>query len=74
MTEHMTEQERLNARELELLQALRPEDIPNFADGARLFAEGRDVELQAWVDSQLRFLIDYIDEGMAEADAAQQGA
>lgn len=65
----MTEQEILNAREWELLQALKPEDIPHHADGARLLAEGRDVELQAWVDSQLRFLIDYIDEGMAEAEA-----
>ena len=70
----MTKQEFLNARERELLQALRPEDIPHHADGARLLAEGRKDELQAWVDSQLRFLIDYIDEGMAEADAAQQGA
>lgn len=74
MTEHMTEQELLNARERELLQALRPEDIPNFADGARLLAEGRDAELQAWVDSQLRFVLNYLREGMAEADAAQQGA
>ena len=70
----MTKQEILNARERELLQALRPEDIPPHADGARLLAEGRDAELQEWVDGQLRFLIDYIDEGMAEADAAQQGA
>ncbi len=70
----MTKQEILNARERELLQALRPEDIPHHADGARLLAEGRDAELQEWVDGQLRFLIDYIDEGMAEADAAQQGA
>ena len=70
----MTEQERLNARELELLQALKPEDIPNHADGARLLAEGRKDELQAWVDGQLRFILDYLREGMAEADAAQQGA
>ena len=69
----MTEQELLNARELELLKALKPEDIPNHADGARLLAEGRDAELQAWVDGQLRFLIDYLRDGMAEADAAQQG-
>ena len=69
MTEHMTEQERLNARELELLKALRPEDIPHHADGARLLAEGRDAELQEWVDSQLRFILDYLREGMAEAMA-----
>lgn len=69
MTEHMTEQERLNARELELLKALRPEDIPHHADGARLLAEGRDAELQEWVDSQLRFILDYLREGMAEAEA-----
>ena len=65
----MTEQEILNARELELLKAMKPEDIPNHADGARLFAEGRDAELQAWVDGQLRFLLDSLREGMAEGEA-----